>query len=77
MLRTRHRCDPSRLRKAVLDAMAGTTHTDDRVEASASTGGIVTLTGTVRSAAQRHRLASVVWTAPGVEEVINQLRVER
>jgi osmotically-inducible protein OsmY len=77
MFPTTHRCDPARLNTAVLEEMERAIHAHgDRIEVSVSPGGIVTLTGTVRSPTQRHRVASAMWTAPGVEQVINLLRVE-
>jgi osmotically-inducible protein OsmY len=78
MIRTQHRTDPRRLETTVLDVLAhGGLSDTDKVEVTASAGGIVTLTGTVRSKVRRHLLATAAWTAPGVKEVVNLLRVGR
>ena len=77
MPHTAHRTDPRRLRGEIERALAGTLgDLGDRVEVAASAGGIVTLTGTVRSDAVRRRVAAVAWTAPGVGEVLNLIRVD-
>lgn len=42
----------------------------------ASSGGLVTLSGTVSSWAAHHQAVAAAWSAPGVTEVDDQIRVE-
>ena len=41
----------------------------------ATTGGIVRLTGTVDSIAERERVDDAAWSAPGVSRVVNELQI--
>jgi osmotically-inducible protein OsmY len=54
-------------RKAQLDAQHVKVHAD---------GSKITLTGTVRSWAERQDAEQAAWSAPGVADVANHLRVE-
>jgi osmotically-inducible protein OsmY len=61
------RIEDSLKRQALLDAM------NIQVDVS---GGKVTLRGTVRSWAERDAAWRAAWAAPGVTEVVNEIKVQ-
>jgi osmotically-inducible protein OsmY len=56
-------------RNAVLDA--------DLLSVETSSGGLVILSGTVSSSAAHDLALATVWSAPGVTQVDDRIRVER
>ena len=47
----------------------------DHLAITTDTAGVVTVNGTVRSAAEKRQTETVCWRAPGVMKVSNQLNI--
>lgn len=69
------RVAPSDLRKKIEDALVRSAQTDAARITVSVDGGKVTLTGTVRSYAEKRAAENAAWAAPGVIEVDNRIVV--
>lgn len=66
------------IRVAIGEALVRNARVDGRtIAVSADSAGMVTLTGTVRSWAERRQAEQTCWSAPGVPGVTDHLNVER
>jgi osmotically-inducible protein OsmY len=66
---------PSELKRKIEDALVRSAETDAEEITVEVDGGKVTLKGTVRAWAERKEAENAAWSAPGVTEVDNQIKV--
>jgi osmotically-inducible protein OsmY len=67
---------PTEIKKKIRSVFYGHALIDSENISVKATGGIVVLTGTVRSWTERKDAEDAAWSIPGVIEVENQLQVQ-
>jgi len=68
---------PASINDRVLDALQNDPRTRKAVIEASSLGGVITLTGTVRSEAERQAAEEIAREQEGVLSVMNEIKVSR
>ena len=71
-----HQKTDSALKTAIISELAWTPGVDSAHVGVADTAGTVTLAGTVHSMTERRAAEYAAWSAPGVADVVNHLRIQ-